>query len=221
MTPGQRTQRPSAEQRRDALLKAAMDIAGHSGAGAATHRAIAAKAKVPLATTSYFFSSITELLEEATRRFTADRASELDVVASRLTERATPHQIAERFADLLLDAERTSALAQIEAYLSAARTAGLRDVVATALSAYERVAVAALRAAGSGRAEEGARAFVALADGFAIEHLACPRAEDKQVLRDALRCLFIAYTMDDDERSAWDARLAAQPALPAVPAPPQ
>jgi TetR/AcrR family transcriptional regulator, regulator of biofilm formation and stress response len=186
-----------------------MDIAGESGAGAATHRAIAAKAKVPLATTSYFFSSITELLQQATRRFTADRASELDVVASTMGEGANPHQIAERFADLLLDADRTSALAQIEAYLSAARTAGLRDAVATALSAYERVAVAALQAAGAHRATEGARAFVALADGFAIEHLACPRSDDKQALRDALRCLFIAYAMDDDERSMWDDRLAA------------
>ena len=37
------------------------------GAGAVTHRAVAARAGVPLSTTSYFFSSIDELVTEALR----------------------------------------------------------------------------------------------------------------------------------------------------------
>ncbi|HEY2428096.1 MAG TPA: hypothetical protein VGI06_04125 [Acidimicrobiales bacterium] len=205
------SQRESAQRRRDALLRAAIEIAGESGAASATHRAIAARADVPLATTSYFFGSIGELMEEATRRYASERADDLDAVAAALSGGASPDEIAGQFAALLLAVPRSSALAQIEAYLSAARDHGLRGAVAGALAAFERVAAAALRAAGARRPEEGARAFVALADGFALQHLACPRPDDERALRDALRALFIAFAMDADELADWDGRLAHRP----------
>jgi len=205
------SQRESAQRRRDALLHAAMEIAGESGAGAATHRAIAARADVPLATTSYFFSSITELMEEATRRFASERAAELDALAAALSGGASPDEVGGQFAALLLAVPRAGALAQIEAYLSAARSAELREAVAGALGAFERVAARASSSAGARRPDDGARAFVALADGFALQHLACPRADDEQALRDALRALFIAYAMDAGEQGEWDARLARRP----------
>ena len=54
--------RASAQRRRVALLEAAAELAAETGAGAVTHRAVAARAGVPLSTTSYFFSSIDELV---------------------------------------------------------------------------------------------------------------------------------------------------------------
>jgi TetR/AcrR family transcriptional regulator, regulator of biofilm formation and stress response len=207
MTAPHSAARQSAQRRRDALLRAAMEIAGESGAAAATHRAIAARADVPLATTSYFFSSIAELMEEATRQFAGERAAELDAVAAALSGTSSADEVASQFAHLLLAVPPASAMAQVEAYLSAARTAELRGAVTAALSAFERVAAAALRAAGARRPEEGARAFVALADGFGLQHLACPAPGDEEVLRQAFRALFIAFAMEDDERRRWDARL--------------
>lgn len=208
MTARRTTQRESAQRRRDALLRAAVEIAAESGAGAATHRAIAARADVPLATTSYFFESIADLMAEAMRTFAGLRVEELDGARAAVSAHTTPDQLAARFAVLLLGADRTAALAQIEAYLSAARVPDLRTAVAGALEAFEAVAAAALSAAGARRPVEGARAFVALADGFALQHLACRRPDDEAVLREALRSLFIAYAMDDDERALWDRRMS-------------
>ena len=204
--------RPSAERRRDALLRAAMEIVAESGTTAATHRAIASRAGLPLATTSYFFSSIDELLEEATRRFTSDRASELDAVSRAIPDRASYDDTAALFAEVLLTGDRMVELAQIEAYLHAARSSHLREAVAEAMSAFERAAETALAAAGAQRPRAGARAFMAMVDGFVLEHLARPDEYDRIVFQEALRSLFIAYAMDDAERADWDRRLAREPA---------
>src|SRR5690606_42073876 len=82
--------------------------------------------------------------------------------------------------------------AQVAAYLQAARDPALRDAVADALATYRQVAEAALVAAGAppDAAAEAAPAFIALADGFALHHLAHPRPGDVDALRRALRMLF-------------------------------
>lgn len=195
----------SALQRRAAVLRAATEIAGEEGAGAATHRSIAARAGVPLVTTSYFFSSLTELMAEALRTFVSDRSAEFEAVAQ-MAER-DPSVLGAAFARSLLGGERTSELAQIEAYLHAARSDDLRTAVAEAMASFERVAEAVLRSLGARRPAEGARAFVALSDGFVLQHLANPRPDDEAVLLEALRSLFIAYAMDVDEVAEVEGRL--------------
>ncbi len=202
--------RRSSVQRRDALLQAAIEIVGEAGAGAATHRAIAARAGLPLATTSYFFSSIDQLLEEATRRFTAIRAAEIERVADELPDQASFEEVAARFADLLLAGERSMELAQVEAYLHAARREALRPAVGGAMAAFERAAERALSAAGAARPAEGARAFVALSDGFVLGHLARPRDDDREVFAEALRSLFVAYLMEPTERDRVEVRLGGR-----------
>jgi DNA-binding transcriptional regulator YbjK len=182
----------SARRRRAALLQAATEIAGESGASAATHRSVAARAGVPPATPGYFFSSITELMAEALREFVCDRTGEFAVLTAALAE-GSPDDFGAAFASMLLAGDRTSELAQIEAYLHAARGEELRVAVADAMAAFERAAEAALRAAGARRPEAGARAFVALSDGFVLQHLANPRPDDEVTLREAMRALFAAY----------------------------
>jgi DNA-binding transcriptional regulator YbjK len=175
---------------------------------------VAARAGVPLAATSYYFESMAELLAEAMRWAVAARAGELRALAdaSRRPEPGdgdTPAAIASRMAAALTAGGRTASLAQMEAYLHAARAPELRPSVAEALAAFEEVAVAALEVAGARRPEEGARAFVALADGFLLHRLANPRPDDEHQLGDAIKALFVAYAMTDDERRVWDGRLAA------------
>jgi len=190
VTPAARAHRPAAQRRREALLQAATEIAGESGAGAATHRAVAARAGVPPATTSYFFGSITELIEEALRAFVAGRTEEFAALLAGL-EGSTPDAMARAFAAVLLSGDRTSELAQIEAYLHAARGEGLREAVADAMSAFEAAAEAALRQAGAKDPAAGARRFMALSDGFVLQHLANPRPDDEAELEAALRALFL------------------------------
>jgi DNA-binding transcriptional regulator YbjK len=189
--PAARAHRPAAQRRRDALLQAATEIAGESGAGAATHRAVAARAGLPPATTSYFFASITELMEEALRAFVAGRTEELAGLLAGLPEGSTPDEVAAAFASVLLAGDRTSELAQIEAYLHAARGDGLRGAVADAMAAFEAAAEEALRVAGARDPAAGARRFMALSDGFVLQHLANPRPDDEAELAAALRALFL------------------------------
>ena len=77
-----------------------------------------------------------------------------------------------------------------------------RSEVKRAIAALERLAEVALTAAGATRPADGARAFVALIDGFALHRLAWPRERrDRTELREAVLALFIAYTMDPGERA--------------------
>ena len=67
-------------------------------------------------------------------------------------------------------------IAQFDLYLQAARDPSLRSAAAEAFAAYERVAAAALRAAGLADPERVAALFVALADGLGLRRLAAPGA---------------------------------------------
>ncbi|PFG36497.1 TetR family transcriptional regulator [Flavimobilis soli] len=55
--------RARGEARREALVAAAAAIIREEGPGALTHRALALRAGVPLAATTYYFSSLEEILE--------------------------------------------------------------------------------------------------------------------------------------------------------------
>ena len=58
-------------------------MAAERGAAGVTHRAVTERAGVPLATASYFFSSIDDLVAEALRTFVADEAQRLSDLAGR------------------------------------------------------------------------------------------------------------------------------------------
>jgi TetR/AcrR family transcriptional regulator, regulator of biofilm formation and stress response len=205
------THRARGHQRRETLLRAAVEVAAERGIAGTTHRAVAARAGVPSATTSYFFPSIAALIQEALQAFVTEQVEQLDGLAASIAERgASPDEVADLFAATLVGAPVKHDIAQFEIYLEAARNPEMREAVADALAAFERLAATALKAAGAKRPAEGARAFVALADGFALHRLARPRGEeDVAALREGLRSLAIAYAMEDDERAAWDERLTA------------
>lgn len=204
---------PSQERsrrRRDALVSAATEIIADAGVKAVTHRAVAKRAGVPLAATTYYFTSIQQLTEEALRRHVTDRVAEL----TRITERAgqnggSVEQIALRFADALVDRNRDSVIAQYEVYLEAARTPALRPAVTEALNAFRTLAETSLRILGASRPAEAAGAFIALIDGFAMHHAAQPESPDTDAaaLFEAMRALFIAYSMNSNDLAGWHASL--------------
>jgi TetR/AcrR family transcriptional regulator, regulator of biofilm formation and stress response len=188
------THRASTLARREALLDAAVEVVAERGVGGATHREIAARAGVPLSTTSYFFASIDELVLEALRCFAARGIARLDAVADAIAdERLSPEAAVERFAAALLAVPARETLAQFEAYLEAGRRPEVRAEAARVISAFERLAEAALAAAGAQRPRELAPALVALADGFALHRIAGPCGrDDARALGDGLRALCAA-----------------------------
>ena len=185
----ERVHRASTQRRREAILRAAVEIVAESGTGAATHRAIAAKAGLPPATTSYFFASIDDLLVEATRHFTTEQALAYEALAAELID-APRAEFAARFAAALMGSDRIVELAQVEAYLHAAREPAVRPGAAEVMAAFERSTLAALTAVGAADPHRYARTFMAFVDGFLLQHLANPQPDDEDRLRDGLEDLF-------------------------------
>jgi len=192
------THRPRGAARREALLRAAVELVAEYGVAGVTHRAVAARAGVPASTTSYFFASIDDLVLEALREFAERRVTMMEAMTEALAERsASPDEVVETFVDVLIGAPDVDVVAQFEAYLEASRRADAAAAVHDVIAAFERLAEAALRAAGARRPREGARAFVALADGFALHRMAWPRGDaDRRELEAACRALFAAYAGD-------------------------
>ncbi|MFP1683433.1 TetR/AcrR family transcriptional regulator [Alloalcanivorax sp. C16-1] len=74
---GRKARRAGSEQRRQAILDAALNIIVTDGIRAVRHRAVAREADVPLSATTYYFKDISDLIADAFTLF-AERA--LDTV---------------------------------------------------------------------------------------------------------------------------------------------
>ena len=72
---GRKTRRAGSEQRRQAILDAALNIIVTDGIRAVRHRAVAREADVPLSATTYYFKDISDLIADAFTLF-AERALE-------------------------------------------------------------------------------------------------------------------------------------------------
>lgn len=205
----ERTRQARGERRRQAILEATLQVIGERGVSATTHRAIAERADVPVAATTYYFESLDELLDEALLLFVRGETERLRELSASLEGKRIPPADIARLLLAELPAEDDSegipgTVGQFELYLEAARRPGLREVARQAIDLYAEAAEAALRAAGSRRPEEGARLFVALIDGLALHRIATGRSQD---VASALLTLLIPFAMDDADRATWDERL--------------
>ncbi|PAU52812.1 TetR family transcriptional regulator [Pseudomonas sp. PIC25] len=66
---GRKASRQGSEQRRQAILDAAMRIIVREGVRAVRHRAVAAEAEVPLSATTYYFKDIDDLITDTFAQF--------------------------------------------------------------------------------------------------------------------------------------------------------
>jgi len=187
LTRAEPTRQVRGERRRQAILEAALRLISQHGVGALTHRAVAEEAGVPLASTTYYFDSLDELLEGALQLFVDEEATRLTTLAERLEgQELPPVEIARLF-----QAELEPDAAQFELYVEAARRPSLREVARSSIEMYARVAATALSAAGLDEPAIDPRAFVALFDGYGLHRIAgC----DDQGLEDALLALWAAAT---------------------------
>jgi DNA-binding transcriptional regulator YbjK len=198
-------------QRREALLRATIQLLGESGAKSVTHRAVAERAGVPVASTTYYFESVHQLIEEALKLHVTERVAELQSMAALALGAggASAQDIAERLAEVLVSAPGPILAAQYQLYLEAGRNPGLQPAISEALAAFEGLAASVLAALGARDPAEAAVAFVALLDGFALHRLARPRDPEQEAaaLFAAMRALFLEQVMDPATRDALHARL--------------
>ncbi|MGH9005694.1 MAG: TetR/AcrR family transcriptional regulator, partial [Acidimicrobiia bacterium] len=104
MANGQSPRQDRSRHRRDALLRATIDLLGETGAKSVTHRAVAERAGLPLASTTYYFTSVHQLVEEALKLHVAERVDEIQALAMGVAgPGASAQDIAERLAERLVE----------------------------------------------------------------------------------------------------------------------
>jgi len=121
---------PKGERRRYALVCAAADLLCEGVFQAVSHRAVADRAGLPLASTTYYFSSLEELIETAVEHLAIAEVAEL---RARLHELPRRRRGAEAAADLLVDllageSDRDRLISRYERYIACARHPELRGV---------------------------------------------------------------------------------------------
>lgn len=187
--------------RRDELLAAAIELFAEGGARAITHRAVAARAGLPPATTTYYFESIDELIREALGAHIQQWTRELEKLTA---------------FDLRLDMDLDDATGLISAvfeqrgpevaavelsiFLAAAREPQLRDAAAAATHALEGLATAMLSQVGVSDPGDLAASIVALIAGTAMRRQSGVYSEqaEARILTAAIRDLVAAHALGPD-----------------------
>ena len=194
--------------KRDALLAATVQVVGEHGLAGTTHRAVTEAAGVPLATASYYFSSIGELIAEALEAFVRQTAEQMVVPdLGALAATVTPADIGHWYADRIMELGHIQRLAFYEVLVNAARSPELVGPAKHALSTYQEAAASGLRAVGGAGTDRSARAFLALSLGFGLLHLADTQDDDDAQLFEGIRDLFLGQELTAAEPEAVAARI--------------
>jgi DNA-binding transcriptional regulator YbjK len=165
------------------LLDAVLRVVAEAGVDAVTHRRVAEVARLPLASTTYWFESKEHLLTAA-----LERAAERDIERLRAFLREPPGGAADPLglvvgailgpSDDACPASRGWLLATYALVLEAARRPALRDVTTRWTEAYLEALKPLLAAAGSQDPLADAELLLAAGDGLLLEKLASGDASD-------------------------------------------
>ena len=189
-------------QRRDELVAAAIELFAEGGARAVTHRAVARRAGLPPATTTYYFASIEELLREALRDHIGRWRASLDSLAG---FDAGPRTL--RVSDVTptivgVFAARGPEVAALELsiYLAATRDEALRDEAAGALRSFEQLTIGWLTVLGVPTPERLAGALLTAVAGTALRRQSglYSETEEAERMSETLRDLVGAHLLGRD-----------------------
>ena len=196
---------PKGERRRYALVTAAAELLCQGGFEAVTHRAVAQRAGLPLASTTYYFSSLEDLVEAATEHI---GAVEAEALRDRLHEVPRRRRGADATAELVLDllaGEPTSEqlICRYERYIACARHPALRGVERRLQQ--QRVTAVAEAVARSGRSArvDMVTALVRAVDGAVISALAAGDSEPRGSARATLVDVIDALAPIDSRSGGW------------------
>lgn len=173
------------QRRRRLLIDAAAELIMTQGFAAVSHRAVAQRADVPLAATTYYFASLDELLEEAVRHLaTAWLAGAREVVEQLTAPIRSPKRLAEALMRVAAPppasttgADRAALLSLYERYVEAARLPRLQAVIAEYDAHIEALLVEVLRLGTSrdtpdSEVDGRGRLLLAVIDGALLRALA-------------------------------------------------
>jgi DNA-binding transcriptional regulator YbjK len=125
---------PKGERRRYALVSAAADLLSEGGFEAVRHRAVARRAGLPLASTTYYFSSLDDLIASAVAHIGMLEVAQLRAQVDTLSRRRrSADKTADLLVELLVGCESEPRLAEqlisrYERHIACARLPGLREI---------------------------------------------------------------------------------------------
>ncbi|MEO3930417.1 TetR family transcriptional regulator [Micromonosporaceae bacterium B7E4] len=181
-SPGRRPQRGrDPEARRAALAAAAIEVIAELGIARTTHRAVAARAGLPLGATTYYFPTLDDLVAAGLALATEALGAELRCWAGRLdAAEDLPGALTGLVEEYLTDRRRVRL--EYDLYLAAARDPALRPLAETWLHGFRDLLEPRL-------GPEAARAVVALLDGAMLQALVTGTDLDGPALTAAIRHL--------------------------------
>ena len=180
---------PKGMRRRSLLIEAAGELLLDGGFDAVRHRAVADRARLPLASTTYYFGSLEDLMAEAAacvwQRDCAAIAVRGEAVARRRRGRlATAEALAEVFVGS--DTPIDGLSARYEMLVLSARYPRLKDVVADRDAQLSAIHADVLAKSGRLADAVGVVHLIAMEDGAVVDALGSADATPVEATRDAL-----------------------------------
>ncbi|TCO64895.1 TetR/AcrR family transcriptional regulator [Actinocrispum wychmicini] len=184
---------PKGERRRQALVEAAAALFAERGFDAIRHRAVAERAGLPLASTTYYFDSLDELVTAAVAHYAQ---FELDRGRAQLEELATRHRGVDTLVELVLDqllgalpesGDAEAVLLRYERLVATGRRPYLRPLMRTLAVQLHELLTEIFARSGMPITTERLEQVVALVDGTVVNALieihSDPRATARRMLR--------------------------------------
>lgn len=168
---------PKGERRRYALVSAAAELLAESGFEAVRHRAVARRAGLPLASTTYYFSSLDDLIARAVEHIAMIEVAQLRSRVSALSRRRRgPETLAEVLADLLVGDVTGPGLtdqliSRYERHIACIRLPALRDTMRRSLRQRAEAVAEAIERSGRSVHIELVCTLICAVDGSVVSAL--------------------------------------------------
>ncbi|WP_240670673.1 TetR/AcrR family transcriptional regulator [Actinoplanes solisilvae] len=163
------------------MATAALEVISEVGISRTTHRAVAARAGLPLGATTYYFPTLDDLITAGLRLAAADLRSDFEAWADRLRAPSdVPAVVAALIAEYLTDRQR--AQLECELYVAAGRDKALRPLAMAWLDGMRDLLEPRLGPAAT-------RDLVAFFDGVTLQALITGHEVDVEALTATIRRL--------------------------------
>lgn len=160
------------------MVSAAADLLSEGGFEAVRHRAVARRAGLPLASTTYYFSSLDDLIAAAVEFIGMREAAQLRARVAGLSKRRRGAETtADVLVELLVDHEGVDTVAyeqlisRYERYIACARQPALRDIQRRMLQQRTEAVGEAVERSGRSARPELISALVCAVDGAVVSAL--------------------------------------------------
>lgn len=168
---------PKGERRRYALVSAAAELLGEGGFEAVRHRAVARRAGLPLASTTYYFSSLDDLIAREVEHIGMIEVAQLRARVSALSRRRRgPETTAVVLVDLLVGEMSSPGLAEqlisrYERHIACTRLPDLRESMRRSLRQRAEAVAEAIERSGRSAQIELVCTLICAVDGSVVSAL--------------------------------------------------